>query len=221
MILVMGGSGSGKSAFAEDMVMELVRRWDANRDGKDQNAAGKDQNAARAVYLATMEVWGPEEEERVKKHRRLRDGKGFLTIECPRNIARVLNDSEVRLPCPNKTYILLECMSNLVANEMFGGAPKEELFRPVSAENETEPAGAWEEELVRRVLSGVSLLDKAAAELVVVTCNVFEEGASYERETLSYMRVLSRINRELLRQSSKAWELVAGIPVLLAPEEAF
>ena len=58
--LVTGGSGSGKSAYAESLLYscEGIR-----------------------YYIATMQIYDAEGEKKVERHRKLRAGKGFLTIE--------------------------------------------------------------------------------------------------------------------------------------------
>ena len=89
--LVIGGSGSGKSAYAERLVKGL----------SDQNR----------VYIATMRVWDHESELRVARHRTQRAELGFATIECP------LDLEEIQLP--ENATVLLEDIPNLVANEMF------------------------------------------------------------------------------------------------------
>ena len=65
--LVLGGSGSGKSAYAEHLL-----------DGKTNK-----------YYIATMQVYDAEGEKKVARHRRLRAGKGFVTMEQPRDIGEV------------------------------------------------------------------------------------------------------------------------------------
>lgn len=89
--LVIGGSGSGKSAYAEKLVKGLP-------DGK-------------RVYIATMRVWDRESEIRVARHRAQRKQLGFETIECP------VNPGDLQLP--ENATVLLEDIPNLVANEMF------------------------------------------------------------------------------------------------------
>ena len=89
--LVIGGSGSGKSAYAEKLVKQISEN---NR-----------------VYIATMRVWDQESEIRVARHRTQRAELGFETIECPVNLGdiQLVKDATV----------LLEDIPNLVANEMF------------------------------------------------------------------------------------------------------
>ena len=90
-ILVTGGSGSGKSAYAES---EIVKLGEGNR-----------------FYLATMMSFDEESRKRIARHRRMRADKKFETIECYTGLKNIV--------LPGDSIVLLECMSNLVANEMF------------------------------------------------------------------------------------------------------
>ena len=62
LTLVTGGSGSGKSAFAEDRVLSF---GDAQR-----------------IYIATMHPFDEESHKRIQRHQKMRAGKGFETVEC-------------------------------------------------------------------------------------------------------------------------------------------
>ena len=86
LALVIGGSGSGKSKYAEELICSLE---------------------IRRVYLATMRSEDSESRERIERHRRMRAGKGFVTVEKEKDAG----DSAV----------LLEDMGNLLANEMYSG----------------------------------------------------------------------------------------------------
>ena len=92
MILVIGGSGSGKSAYAEKVALEC-------------------QKEKRHFYLATMHVFGEEGQKKVERHKRMRAGKGFVTIEQPTDIMQCLP----ALREAGGGVVLLECMSNLAA----------------------------------------------------------------------------------------------------------
>ena len=96
MTLILGGSGSGKSAYAEDYLLR---------------AAG-DKNK---YYIATMQIRDAEMQAKVDRHHRLRQGKGFTTIEQPTELEQAVLQMEPA------GAVLLECMSNLTANEMFSG----------------------------------------------------------------------------------------------------
>lgn len=96
MGLIIGDSGSGKSAIAETLIVSY--------------------GASRRYYIATMSASDAESQRRIARHRRMRDGKGFETLECPTDLATAVPDAA--------GDILLECLSNLVANEMFLGRRK-------------------------------------------------------------------------------------------------
>ena len=98
LILVTGGSGSGKSAWAERTLLAQAR--------------------GRAVYLAAMENDGsPEAVARVERHRAMRTRHGqeagleFLTIERPVDVASAAVE-------PGDS-VLLEDLGNLLANEIW------------------------------------------------------------------------------------------------------
>lgn len=165
MTLISGGAGSGKSAFAESCVLRST--------------------AKNRIYLATMEVWGPEDRQRVVRHREMRKDKGFLTVEQPRCLESVT--------LPPDSVVLLEDLSNLTANECFGGAGFD---------------GAEE-----RILQGIGSIRMQAADLVIVTNELFSDGISYPAETQRYLALLARLNQILARQSDRVAEVAAGIPI--------
>ena len=53
-------------------------------------------------------------------------------------------------------------------------------------------------------------------DLVVVSGNVFNDGAEYEGSTLAYMRALGAVNAFIASKSDEVYEVVAGIPVKIA-----
>ena len=94
IVLITGGSGCGKSTWAEMLVYTMPRE---NR-----------------IYIATMKVSDEESRQRVKRHRTQRADKGFTTIECQKGLERVV--------IPDNSTVLLEDLVNLTANEMFDGS---------------------------------------------------------------------------------------------------
>ena len=166
MILVTGGSGSGKSAFAEDCIVAFGN--------------------ARRIYIATMYPFDEESRKRVKRHQAMRQGKGFDTLECYTGLSRA--------SVPKGTTVLLECMSNLVANEMF------------------QENGAHEN-TVKAVVDGVEFLQKQTENLVIVTNEIFSEAAEYQGDTKLYQEYLGMINQKLSDMADEVVEGVYGIPV--------
>lgn len=177
MIVMIGGSGSGKSAYAEEYASHLA--GDKNK-----------------YYIATMQVFDEEGLKKIERHQRLRKGKGFETIEQAVDVENAIQ--KIDHACQKESTVLLECMSNLVANEMFKG----EI--PLCCEAVTE-----------RVVHGVEQLRAEVEHLVIVTNNVFEDGTVYDETTTEYIKAMGRINSKLADMADKVVEVVVGIPVVV------
>ena len=162
--LFTGGSGSGKSEMAESYACCLAA------------------NKKPLYYFATMRVWGEEGRARVEKHRRQREGKGFATVECPSRLPLDIAGG----------VILLECLSNRLANAMFG-------------DGEPDPVG--------RIVSELDALAEKN-DLVVVTNEIFSDGARYDAETAQYIGNLGLLNQKLARRAQLFVESVYSIPVV-------
>lgn len=186
--LVIGGSGSGKSEYAESRVMALARACPS----------------LKKYYLATMIPYGKEGKERIERHKNLRKGKGFITLEHP----FPSGDLEIK----EKGIVLVECLGNLTANEMFSsrkpgghdGVLEVETAEPV--EVVTKNTVSWLEELIKNPLT---------EHCILVTNNVFEDGIEYDESSRSYMKALASINIEIAGVADRVTEVVCGIPLVL------
>lgn len=174
VVLVVGGSGSGKSAYAEELACTLAREGHTLK-----------------YYLATMQAFDEEGKQKVERHRALRRGKGFFTIEQPIQI-----ENAFLLMEDGRKTVLLECVSNLTANEMF-----------------TEARARKKEEVVESVIRGMEQLTEKVTHLIIVSNNVFEDGMVYDQETMDYIDAIGKINQVLAAQAERVVEVVAGIPI--------
>ena len=172
-VLIVGGSASGKSEWAERTAVRL--------------------GEGPRIYVATMRPWDEECLARIARHRQQRAGRGFATEE------RYTSLSGLRLP--QGSTALIECLSNLTANEMF------------------DPDGAGEEGCVRAVVEGIESIAAQCAHTVVVSNEVFCDGAQYDPGTRKYLLALARINRELARRFDVVAEAVYGCVILHKGEE--
>ena len=159
--LVIGGSASGKSEYAERLVQGLP--------------------GAR-YYIATMRPWDGECLARIAKHQAARAGRGFVSVERYTALGG--------LDLPGGCNALLECLSNLTANELY------------------QPEGGGE----GAVLFGVEHLRRQCGNLTVVTNEVFSGGAEYQGDTLNYLRALARVNRALAQRADLVVEVACGLP---------
>lgn len=164
--LITGGSGSGKSAYAEKVVTEF---GDLNR-----------------IYIATMYPFDEESYRRIDRHQKMRAEKKFTTIECYTGLKNV--------QIPEGSCVLLECMSNLAANEMF------------------QEDGA-KENTVAEIREGILQINRQAEQLVIVTNEIFSDGIEYDPETRRYQEYLGQINRQMAELAGNVTEVVYGIPI--------
>lgn len=202
--LITGGSGSGKSAYAEKYICH----------------ASNEKGFKEKYYIATMQVFDDDGQRKIDRHRRLRAGKGFITIEQPRDIQDAVSKLQSENCLKTGRLALLECMSNLVANEMFppvdasdtkeAGVKKEALDEP---DNMRDYENTLISRVSKKVLKDVSILSENVAELVIVTNNVFEDGVCYDESTMNYIKAMGIVNRGLAAMAESVVEVVAGIPV--------
>ena len=174
MALIIGGSGSGKSAYAEDYMVSI------SEDRKK-------------YYIATMQIYDEEGKRKVERHRMLRGGKGFSTIEQPIDIGKAAEKME-----DGERTALLECISNLTANEMF-----------------LEEIHGTEEAITEKIVGGIAVLNRELTHLVIVSNNVFEDGNVYDKTTMAYIRAMGRINQKLAEMADEVVEVVVGIPIVI------
>lgn len=175
LYVVTGASGSGKSEYAEQLLMRLWRE-----------AGG-----GKKIYLATMLPYGEEGKRRIARHREMRREKAFQTEECYTGVKAF---AQKILSCEESPFVLLECMSNLIANELF----------------EADGAG---EQTVQEVTEGIRLLVHRSKEVVAVTNEVCSESAQDTPEMCRYKQILSEVNRRLTEQAEEMTEVVYGIPL--------
>lgn len=174
--LVIGGSGSGKSQYAEHCC---------------------DGSYTKKYYIATMQPFDGEMEKKITRHQKMRACKGFTTIEKYRFLSQ-LSSEDINYD----SVILLECMSNLLANEYFGG-----------------DLAVEKKKLCNRMIEDITYLSTLGKDLVIVTNDVFASGEEYEEETMAYITMLGWINGQLAKLADRVVEVVCGIEVMVKGEK--
>ena len=191
MILVYGATSSGKSNIAENIAVKL--------NTTQNRTANMCDGPNSLIYLATMESESDAARERIEHHRKLRSGKGFTTIEEALDLSHMYNQAK-------KNTVLLECMSNLVANVLF------DRF------GETCPKDSEIVSLSEEIADQVIGLDELC-ELVVVTNDVFGEYYHADAWCDSYMKLLGMVNIHLADKAECFIEVRAGVPTFLKGEK--
>lgn len=193
IILVIGGSASGKSEYAEHRMMAWENR----------------------IYFATMLPYGRESERTILRHQLLRKGKGFKTIECGAGLTQVEVDPE--------WAVLLEDLPNLVANELYAkengltddwtdDPENEDLWIDESVMEMQTVIMAEELPPEERIEADLKHLMQAA-HLVIVTGDIFADGIDYDTETETYRKLLAQTNQWIARYADEVYEVIHGIPV--------
>lgn len=172
LYFITGGSGSGKSEYAEDIAQAL-------QEGE-------------LIYIATMYPFDAECTKKIKKHQFMRREKHFRTMECFVALEK--------LEIPKGATVLLECLSNLLANEM---------YREDKASDTA----------VDKIIEGLEQLLAKAAHVIVVSNEVFSAGDIAEEETKRYLENLAYLHRWLAEKADKVAEIVYSIPILHKDEE--
>lgn len=198
--IVYGGSASGKSSYAESFAMSL-------------------QGEGRLLYIATMYPYkwntteiDPETMQRIERHRAMRADKGFDTVECYRHVEHIV--------AKRQDVLLLECMSNLLANEMYLEQDSDDggLAETMS---EVEKTGVGMSEtlspVIKKIVQALVNLSTRVQDVVIVTNDVFSDGGSltYDESTREYVKNLAEINCALAREAATVTEVVCGIPVIV------
>lgn len=187
LVVITGGSGSGKSKYAEEVAVDFLHT-------KFQNG--------RLYYIATMQSFDEETDAKIARHKEMRKGKGFETIECPIGLGN--------LKFTKKDVVLVECMSNLLANEMYA--------KEGSIQSRTKES-LFFQQVKDAIVHPIFSLKEQAGCIVVVTNEVFSDGLHYSEESLIYIEGLGYINQQLAQVADEVAEVVCGIPVWIKKKE--
>ncbi len=171
LALIIGTPDSGKSEEAERLAVQLA-------DG------------GSLFYIATMIPFGSEGMKRVKRHRARRRGKGFVTVECPTRVHELVK----HIPDISGGTVLLECMSNLIANEMH------------EPENIKSQVPVLSESIVTSVLQ----LSKSTLNTVIVSNRFPLEDEGYDEDTIRYVNIIKAVNDSLSVEADRVININTG-----------
>ena len=152
-------------------------------------------------YIATMEVFGEEGRKKVERHKKLRQGKGFITIESPKDVGRekvleMLRPDGQKKPFYWSVFLISQPMKCLVV--------------PLKKDqNLADVQKHWQKKSALTSKRSI----KQLAFFAVITNEVGSDGEMYEKETLEYIRLLGLVNCRLAKMASEVVEVVYGIPV--------
>ncbi|MFV0498622.1 MAG: bifunctional adenosylcobinamide kinase/adenosylcobinamide-phosphate guanylyltransferase [Bacilli bacterium] len=167
MIFVSGGVRSGKSSFAEELVL--------NCDGD-------------YIYIATAKNYDDEMDLRIRKHQEDRRNKGFRTIEATSNLSEIYNILKAN------DIVLLECLTTLVANEMFDN-------------------NLTTNEVVSKVRADIMTINNKVRKLIIVSNDLYGDDISYDKSVNDYYEAVVRISSIIIGISQEVYEMSYGIAI--------
>ncbi len=173
-IFISGGCKNGKSFYAQRIAQGLYRQNPANG----------------LYYVATMRPTDKEDDERILRHQKEREGWGFTTVEQPENILEILTRADP------KGSFLLDSTTALLANEMFSA---DESFHPEAAQ---------------KIANEMPILCSSIANLVVVSDTIYSDAALYNEWTECYRRGLALIDRTLAKACDVVLEIAYGNKII-------
>ena len=166
---ISGGAKNGKSTLAQDLTVALAK-------------------GGKHSYVATMISTGSEDDERIRRHIADRDGMGFETVECFRNIMDCRNAAD----CSG--VFLVDSVTALIQNSLF---PVEKNY-----EMDVSAANRCADELVK--FAGT------VRHAVFVSDYIYSDAERYSESTEMYRKCLADIDRRLAKVCDTVIEVSAG-----------
>ena len=168
-VFVSGGAKCGKSSLAQDLTVVLAR-------------------GGKRYYVATLISSGQEDEVRIQRHLEDRDGMGFETVECFRNILDCLQTAD------KDGAFLVDSVTSLIQNALF----------PVEKNYEMDLDGA------RRCADELLEFGRTVGHAVFVSDYIYSDAETYSESTEMYRKCLADIDRRLAKISDTVIEVSAG-----------
>lgn len=168
-VFISGGAKSGKSTLAQNLTVALA-------------------NGGKRYYVATMISTGEEDDARIRRHIADRDGMGFETVECFRDIMDTLKTADI-----NGAF-LVDSVTALLQNSLF---PVENNY-----ELDLDAAKCCAEKLVE--FAG------AVRNAVFVSDYIYSDAQRYSETTEAYRKCLADIDRRLAQLCDTVVEVSVG-----------
>ena len=170
---ISGGAKNGKSTLAQNLTVALSK-------------------GGRHYYVATMISTGEEDNERIRRHIADRDGMGFETVECFKNVLDCLKTAD------KEGAFLVDSVTALIQNALF---PVEKHY-----EMDPEAADRCADELVE--------FARTVRHVVFVSDYIYSDAERYSESTQAYRKCLASIDRRLAAICDTVVEVSAGQTII-------
>ena len=191
IIFVTGGAKSGKSKFAEELILSL-------NDGKQEN-----------VYLATSLVFDEEMQEKVRLHKERRKND-WGTVETYKNFENSLNKYFPKTENEIKNNMLVDCLTNMITNIIFEEKDVDwDNFDKKSYVKIVEKLNKNVENIVNELLNITSQFQNT-----VIVSNELGLGLVPSYPLGRYFReIAGKMNQAVAKRADEVYFVVSGIPM--------
>lgn len=172
-VFISGGAKCGKSSLAQEITVALAK-------------------GGKRYYVATLIPGDAEDDERIRRHLADREGMGFETVECFRNVMECLETADT------SGAFLVDSVTSLIQNSLF----------PVEKNYEMDLNAA------DRCADALVEFAKTVHHAVFVSDYIYSDAEAFSESTEMYRRCLANIDRCLARVSDTVIEVSAGRSVI-------
>ena len=184
LIYVTGGAKSGKSKFAEDLLLSM-------NNGNQKN-----------IYLATSIVYDEEMQTKVDLHKARRQNK-WVTVESYKNFSETLKDV---LSDETKDNMLVDCLTNMISNIIF---EEHDINWDKPSEKDFEKCNISVEKQVNELINIVNRFEN-----VIIVSNELGMGIVPSYPLGRYFReIAGKMNQKIAEIADEAYFVVSGIPM--------
>ncbi len=215
--LVIGGADSGKSEYAEQLLLKESVGVNGAGGGSAVERGADNGGGVPRIYIATMPAT-KEAKARIKRHVERRAHMGFDTIE-------YLDDGPLALF--HDAFVLFEDLPNYVADIMFAGLDDADIEGNGGLQSEDgkdfgsarEISPGLDEDFSQTIENRINLaLDRiieTCSNIIFVTGDLCSAGFFYEKEVTDYLKVLGHVQQHLAKRADRVLEVVAGVAVAI------
>ena len=184
LIYVTGGAKSGKSMFAEDLLLSM-------NNGNQKN-----------IYLATSIVFDEEMKSKVALHKERRQDK-WITAESYKNFSETLKDV---LSDERKNNMLVDCLTNMISNIIF---EEQDINWDKPSEKDFEKCNISVEKQVNELINVINRFENT-----VIVSNELGMGIVPSYPLGRYFReIAGKMNQKIAEIADEVYFVVSGIPM--------
>jgi adenosylcobinamide kinase / adenosylcobinamide-phosphate guanylyltransferase len=180
------------------------------RSGKssfaEQHALMKGRENYSLHYIATSMSTDEEMKQRINHHQKSRKESSVKWVNWERPVdLETLADQFTK-----KDIVLIDCLTTWLSNELFAGWQTGKI---------KWESAAFRNSVYQKIIKAVEALHKEAAEVILVSNELFFEPVPTERAIFYYLELLGNLHQEIIIRADAAFLVENGIVNVMKAEE--